>query len=327
MEDIVQNLVRRMALLLGLALGLGAPLPAAAQYPNKPIRLVLQFPAGGIADAVARIVAQPLSQALGQPVIVENRPGADGAIAGETVMKAAPDGYTLLLATNSTLSAVPTLRKNPPYDPVNDFAPISMVGRFSFFAFTHPGVSANTLAEFVKHARANPGKLNYGTGNTTSILATAQFKSLAGIDMVQVPYKGDAPATTDLLGGRVDLVIASTVPGLALAKEGKIRALATLLARRSSHLPDVPTMAEAGFPEYSVTSWAAIFGPAKLPRPIVERLTREINAILQRPEVKEQLDRQAFETEASTPEALGAFVKDQLEVWRRAVREAGIAQE
>ena len=322
----MQALTRRIAVFIALAFCV-APLSALAQYPNKPIRMVLQFPAGGIADAVARIVAQPLSQALGQPVIVDNRPGADGAIAGEAVMKAAPDGYTLLLATNSTLSAVPTLRKNPPYDPVTDFAPISMVGRFSFFVFTRADVPAKTLADLVTYARANPGKLNYGTGNTTSILATAQFKSLAGIDMVQVPYKGDAPATTDLLGGRIDLVIASTVPGLALAKEGKIRALATLLARRSSHLPDVPTMAEAGFPKYSVTSWAAIFGPAKLPRAVVERLTREINAILQRPEIKEQLERQAFEGEASTPEELGAFVKEQLEVWRRAVREAGIPQE
>ncbi len=322
----MHHLARRIAFLAALVLGV-MPLVAAAQYPSKPIRLVLQFPAGGIADAVARIVAQPLSQALGQPVIVENRPGADGAIAGEAVMKAAPDGYTLLLATNSTLSAVPTLRKNPPYDPVTDFTPISMVGRFSFFVFTRADLPAKTLGDLVTYARANPGKLNYGTGNTTSILATAQFKSLAGIDMLQVPYKGDAPATTDLLGGRIDLAIASTVPGLALAKEGKIRALATLLARRSSHLPDVPTMAEAGFPKYSVSSWAGIFGPAKLPRPIVERLTREINAILQRPEVKEQLDRQAFEGEASTPEELGTFVKEQLEVWRRAVREAGIPQE
>ena len=319
-------LPRRIAMLVAFVI-VALSFPALAQYPNKPIRLVLQFPAGGIADAVARIVAQPLSQALGQPVIVENRPGADGAIAGETVMKAAPDGYTLLLATNSTLSAVPTLRKNPPYDPVNDFAPISMLGRFSFFVFARPDLPAKTLADLVNYARANPGKLNYGTGNTTSILATAQFKSLAGIDMVQVPYKGDAPATTDLLGGRVDLVIASTVPGLALAKEGKIGALATLLSRRSAHLPNVPTMAEAGFPEYSVTSWAAIFGPARLPRPIVERLTREINAILQRPEVKDQLERQAFEYEGSSPEALGTFVKEQLEVWRRAVREAGIQQE
>ena len=309
------------------AILLAVPLLTQAQYPAKPIRLVLQFPAGGVADAVARILAQRLSQSLGQPVIVDNRPGADGAIAGETVMKAASDGYTLLFATNSTLSAVPALRKNPPYDPVADFTPISLVGRFSFFVFVNAGVQAKTLAEFVSYARANPGKLNYGTGNTTSILATAQFKSLAGIDMLQVPYKGDAPAATDLLGGRVDLVIGSTVPGLALAKDGKIRALATLLARRSSHLPDVPTMAEAGFPEYSVTSWAGLFGPAKLPREIVERLTRETNEILRRQDVKDQIERQAFEVEGSSPEELGAFVKEQLEVWRRAVREAGIQPE
>jgi tripartite-type tricarboxylate transporter receptor subunit TctC len=322
----MQALAHRLAIVVALVLG-AAPFAAVAQYPNKPIRLVLQFPVGGIADAVARMVAQPLSQALGQPVVVDNRPGADGAIAGEAVMKAAPDGYTLLFATNSTLSAVPTLRKNPPYDPVADFTPISMVGRFIFFVYTHPGVPAKTLAEFVNYARANPGKLNYGTGNTTSILATAQFKSMAGIDMVQVPYKGDAPAATDLLGGRVELVIGSTLPGLALAKEGKLRALASLLPRRSAHMPEVPTLAEAGFPEYSVTSWAAIFGPAKLPRPVVERLTREINAILQRPEIKEQIERQAFDVEGSTPEELGVFVKNQLEVWRRAVREAGIPQE
>jgi tripartite-type tricarboxylate transporter receptor subunit TctC len=319
----MQSLTRCIALFIALGLG-GVPLSAPAQYPNKPVRLVLQFPAGGIADAVARILAQSLSQNLGQPVIVDNRPGADGAIAGEAVMKAAPDGYTLLLGTNSTLSAVPTMRKNPPYHPVTDLTPISMVGRFLFFVYTRVDVPAKTLAEFVTYARANPGKLNYGTGNTTSILATAQFKSLAGIDMLQVPYKGDAPAATDLLGGRVELVIGSTMPGLALTKEGKLRALATLQPRRSPHLPEVPTMAEAGFPEYSVTSWAGVFGPAKLPPPVVERLTREINAILRRPEVKEQIERQAFEVEASTPEELGAFVKEQLEVWRRAVREAGI---
>jgi tripartite-type tricarboxylate transporter receptor subunit TctC len=306
---------------------LSIPLFAQAQYPTKPIRLVLPFPAGGVADAVARIIGQRLSQTLGQPVVVDNRPGADGAIAGETVMKAASDGYTLLFGTSSTLSAVPALRKNPPYDPVTDFTPIALVGRFSFFVFVNAGMQAKTLPEFVRFARANPGKLNYGTGNTPSILATAQFKSLAGIDMLQVPYKGDAPAITDLLGGRVDMVIASTVPALALAKDGKIRALAALLGQRSSHLPDVPTMVEAGFPEYSVTSWAGLFGPARLPREIVEILERETNTILRQQDVKDQLERQAFEIEGSTPEQLRLYVKAQREVWQRAAREAGIQPE
>jgi tripartite-type tricarboxylate transporter receptor subunit TctC len=324
------NFTRRKlfeAMLVAPVVALAAALPATAlaqTYPAKSIRMIVPFPPGGTTDIIARILAQPLAQALGQPVIVDNRPGADGAIAGETVMKAAADGYTLLLATNSTLSVVPTLRKNPPYDPVTDFTPISHVGRFTFFVFVHPGVPAKTLAELVSYAQANPGKLNYGTGNSISIVASAQLKSLAGIDMVHVPYKGDGPATTDLLAGRVQLVIASAVPGLALAKEGKVRALATLLARRSPHLPDVPTMAEAGFPKYSVAPWAGLFGPAKLPREIVERLAKETNAILQRQEVRDQLDRQAFEGQGSTPDELGVLVKEQLEVWRRAVREAGI---
>jgi tripartite-type tricarboxylate transporter receptor subunit TctC len=196
--------------------------------------------------------------------------------------------------------------------------------RSQFFLFVNPSVPTNTLAELMDYARANPGQLTYGTGNTTSILATAQLQSLAGVKMVQVPYKGDAPLMIDLLAGRVQLSLASTVPGLALAKEGKLRVLATLLSKRSPHLPDVPTMAEAGFPEYSVVPWGGLFGPARLPREIVERLTRDTNAILQRPEVREALNRQAFEGQGSTPEELGAFVKQQLDLWRRAAREAGI---
>src|SRR6185436_5053194 len=167
------------------------PLAVQAQYPNKPVRIVLQFPAGGLADTVIRVLANPMSQALGQPIVVDNRPGADGAIAGETVKNAPPDGYTLFFATNSALSATPVLRKKPPYDPVADFTPIAFVGRFPFFVFAHPSVPAKSLQELVAHVRANPGKLNYGSGNTTSILATAQLASLAKLEMVHVPYKGD----------------------------------------------------------------------------------------------------------------------------------------
>lgn len=304
---------------------LAFPLLTQAQYPAKPIRLVVQFPPGGTADVLARILAQNLTQSLGQPVIVDNRPGADGAIAAEAVMKGANDGYTLLLASNSAFSAVPAMRKNPPYDPVTNFTPISLVGRFVFFFFTRNGLPAKTLQEFVSYARANPGKINYATGNTTSIVATAQFKSLAGIDMQHVPYKGDAPATADLLGGQVDLLIGTAVPGMALAKEGKIHVLASLLSRRP--VPGVPSMVQAGFAEPSVISWTGLFGPAKLPREIVERLTREVNVILRRPEVKDLIERNAFEVEGSTPEELGAFVKQQLDVWRRALHEAGIQPE
>ena len=313
------------AAVIAFSSNVGAATPAEA-FPQKPVRFIVPFVPGAGTDITTRALSAKLSQMWGQQVVADNRSGAGGAIAAEITARADPDGYTICLisAGHSVLSA----SGNPiPYDLEKDLQAIAQVTSLFYVLTVHPSLPAKSVAELIAYARANPGKLNYGTGNTTSILATAQLKSLAGIDMVQVPYKGDAPATTDLLGGRVDLVIASTVPGLALAKEGKIGTVATLLTRRSAHLPDAPTMSEAGFPEYSVTSWAAIFGPAKLPRPIVERLTREINAILQRPEVKEQLERQAFEYEGSTPEALGSFVKNQLEVWRRAVREAGIPQE
>ena len=309
-----------------LVLAAGAP-AQAQQYPNKPIRLILQFPAGGLADTVCRVLVNPLTQQLGQPILVENRPGADGAIAGDLVAKSAPDGYTLFFATNSALSAVPTLRKVPPYDPVADFTPISFIGRFPFFVYSHPSVPAKTLAELIAHVRANPGKLNYGSGNTTSILATAQLSKLAGLQMIHVPYKGDAPLMIDLVAGRVHMSIASTSPGAPLAKEGKLRVLATLNARRSALFPDAPTMAESGFPQYSLAAWGGMFGPARLPRDVVDRLAREFNTAVLRPEVKDALDKFGFELQGSTPQELGKFVKDQYESWKIAVREAGIQPE
>ena len=318
--------LRAVAAALGL-LALAAGAHAQVQYPNKPIRLILQFPAGGLADTVCRVLVNPLTQQLGQPILVENKPGADGAIAGELVAKSAPDGYTLFFATNSALSAVPTMRKNPPYDPVTDFTPISFIGRFPFFVFSHPSVPAGTLPELVAYARANPGKLNYGSGNTTSILATAQLAKLGGLQMIHVPYKGDAPLMIDLVAGRLHMAIASTSPAAPLAKEGKLRVLATLLARRSALFPDAPTMAESGFPQYSLIPWGGMFGPARLPRDVVERLAREFNTAILRQEVKEALDKFGFELQGSTPQELGTFVKDQFEAWKIAVREAGIQPE
>jgi tripartite-type tricarboxylate transporter receptor subunit TctC len=295
-----------------------------AQYPNKPVRIVLQFPAGGLADTVIRAMANPMSQSLGQPIVIDNRPGADGAIAGEFVKNSAPDGYTLFFATNSALSAVPVLRKNPPYDPSADFTPISFVGRFPFFVFAHPSLPVKSLEELIAHVRANPGKVNYGSGNTTSIVATAQLASLAKLDMLHVPYKGDAPLMTDLVAGRLHFSIASTAPGAGLAKDGKLKVLATLLARRSHLFPDAPTMAESGLPQYSLVPWGAMVGPAKLPRDIVERIARETNAAVANAQVKEVLDKFGFELQGSSPDELGKFIRDQLVAWRTAVKEAGI---
>jgi tripartite-type tricarboxylate transporter receptor subunit TctC len=308
------------------ALGLIA-IPAAAQYPSKPIRIVVSLAAGGTADAVARIIAQPLSETLGQPVVVDNRPGAEGAIAGEVVAKSAPDGYTILFSGNSSMLGVPILRKNPPYDVIADFAPITSLGKYAFFLIVHPSVPANTLAELIDYARANPGRLNYATATVNEVLAFAQLKSLANVDMVQVPYKGGAPAMPDLLSARIQLIIIPSTLVAPLVKEGRLRALATLLPKRSSLFPSVPTIAEAGMPRLTVVPWSALFAPAKTPKDIVERLSREVNVILQRPEIRGQFQKHGFEPGGSTPGELGAFLKQQLVEWRSAARSAGLEPE
>jgi tripartite-type tricarboxylate transporter receptor subunit TctC len=315
---------RRAFLFAVVALCLLVAVPAAAQYPSKPIRLIVPFPAGGAADLSARTIALPLSQALGQPIVVENKPGADGAIAADIVIKSAPDGYTLFFGTSTALCSVPAMRKDPPYNPVVDFTPISLVGTFGFFLFVHPSVPAQSMRELLDYARANPGKLNYGTGNSTSVLATARLKLQERLEMVEIPYKGDAPATSDLVAGRVQLMIATPGTAAAFVKEGKLRALVTLLRNRSPLLPDVPTSAEAGLPPLPIEPWAGLFGPAKMPKEIVARIARETAAVVARPDVHEQLERYAFDGRSSTPEELAAFLKDQVDIWSRTAREVGI---
>jgi tripartite-type tricarboxylate transporter receptor subunit TctC len=300
---------------------------AAAQYPSKPIRLVVPFPSGGAAELGARIVSQPLGQALGQPVIVEARPGGDGVIAADLVMKSAADGHTLLYATNTAFNWVPATRKSPPYDPAADFTPVSLVGFFGFFLFSHPSVPANTAAELIAYARANPGKLNYGTGNSTSKLMTAQLKVVEKLDMVEVPYKGDNPLTIDLLAGRVHFAIATPGTAVPHVKAGKLRALAAMFPNRSPLLPEVPAAAEAGLGKVSLTPWGGVFGPAKMPREIADRLARELAVVLAREDVREALGKIAFEPRSSTPDGLAAFLKEQMDSWARAARAAGINPE
>jgi tripartite-type tricarboxylate transporter receptor subunit TctC len=310
-----------------MALLLAVPLSVAAQYPNKPIRLIVPFPPGGAAELGARIYAQPLGQALGQTVLIETKPGADGAIAAEATMKAAPDGYTLFYATNTAFSWVPAVRKNPPYDPVADFTPVSLIGQFGFFIFSHPSVPAKNMAELLAHIRANPGKLNYGSGNSTSMVSTAQLVQQEKLDVVHIPYKGDGPLSVDLLGGRVHFAIATPGTAAPQVKEGKLRVLATLLPSRSSLLPEAPTMAEAGLRGLSITPWGGVFGPRNMPKEIAARLSRELAVVLKRSDVRQAFEKLAFEPRSSTPEELAAFVKEQGEIWRRAVTEAGIKPE
>ena len=281
--------MKRLLVLAGAALFAGA---ALAQFPSKPIRAVVPFGAGSSTDIVMRIIAQPLSQALGQPVVVDNKPGADGIIAAVDVIKAAPDGHTILLATNSPLSAAPHLKKSLPYHPINDFTPISFVGNYTFFIVVHPSVPAKSLAELIAHARSNPGKLNYATGNTTSIVSTAMFATLAKISMQHIPYKTEPPAITDLLSGQVHLMFSSYSTVAPHMREGKVRALVTTLPERSPLGPDVPSIVEAGFPTFPIVPWAGMVGPAKMPKEVVERLNRELNAALKRADVREQLAKQ-----------------------------------
>jgi len=319
--------LRILAALLGVA-GALAHTQAGAQaqaYPSRPIRLIVPFPAAGTADIAARTVAQALSQGLGQQIVVENRGGADGAIAGAAVIAAPADGYTLFFATTTALNAAPTLHKTPPYDPMTAFTPISLVGKFGFFLMVHDSVPAKTVPELLAWVRANPGKVNYGTGNVTSILTTAQFAAAEKLEMVHIPYKGDAPASADLIAGRVQLSIATLSAGvLPQIKEGKLRVLATLLPNRSPLVPDAPTAAEAGLRGLTISPWGGLFGPAGLPKDVVERVATEMRAVGGRRDVGDALDRIAFELQSSTPQEMTALLGDQLQIWRRAVQELGI---
>jgi tripartite-type tricarboxylate transporter receptor subunit TctC len=313
--------LRRLLAVLALALIASG---AAAQYPVKPFRIVVPLPPGTASDLLARVLGQSVSQSIGQPVIVENKPGADGAIGAMEVVKAAPDGYTVLLGSPGPIASVPALRKQPPYDPLVDLTPIADIGRFTLFLYAHPSVPAKTFAELVAYAKANPGKPAYATGNTSGIVSFAQLTSLTGIHMVHVPYKGEPAGIGDLVEGRVQLMIATPTTGLAHAKAGRLNPLAVLLKQRSSLLPDVPTLAEAGLPSFTITSFAALYGPARMPRELTERINREFVAALKRPEVMAAMEKHAVVLNPSTPDELAAFTVQQVQDFRRILREAGV---
>ncbi|MBO0751340.1 MAG: tripartite tricarboxylate transporter substrate binding protein [Bradyrhizobiaceae bacterium] len=300
---------------------------AADAYPNRPITIVVPFGAGSGTDIATRIIAQPLGAALGQNIVVDDRPGANGGIAAAYVAKAAPDGYTLLMSTNSPHSSNPALLKNLAYDPVKDFAPITRIGSFTLMCVVNPTVPATSLAELIAYARANPGKLAYASGNTSGILAGETLKHWAGIDILHIPYKSVPPALNDLIAGRVAIAFSDLTPVLPHVASGAVRPLGITRLRRSALLPDLPTFAESGLKDFEVESWAGLFAPAGVPAPIVARLNGETRAIVDNPEIKAQLTRVGFEAFGSTPQELDAFVKDQLVRTARMVKEAGIEPE
>ena len=312
-------IARCIILLCTAVLSLGA----AAQYPTKVVRVVIPFPGGSPSDNFGRVVTVPLSKELGQPVVVENRPGADGAIGAEVVIKSPPDGYTLFLSTPTAVLSAPLLRKNPPYEPSRDFTAISLLAKFPIFLIVSPTVPAKTAGEFISYARANPGKVNYAGANISGVVLAEAMKKALNLNMVQIPYKSEVLTFPDLMTGRVHMNFSSGAV-LGAVRDGKLRALAVMLDQRSSLAPDVPTATEAGMPPASVTAFVGLFGPANLPKPVVDRLSRDLNVILKRPEVRAQADKTGFHVEPSTPEQFRAFLAQQRKVWGQAIRDAGI---
>ena len=298
---------------------------AQQAYPTKPIRMICPFPPGGTTDVVARLVAQKLTEAWGQQVVVDNRPGAGGIIGTEIVAKAAPDGYTVLLGSITTHAVNPALYKKLNFDPVKDFAPVSLVVSSPQLLAVHPSVAAKSVKELIALAKAKPGQLNYasaGTG-TSPHLTFELFKSMAGIDVVHVPYKGTGPAITDLIGGQVQMMITGVVALMPHVKSGKLRGLGVTSAKRVAALPDLPTIVESGIPGFDVSSWFGVFLPGGTPKPIVAKMNAEIRKILEVPEVRQRLIGQGADPASNTPEEFAAYVNAEMARWGKVVRDTG----
>jgi tripartite-type tricarboxylate transporter receptor subunit TctC len=309
-----------------IAAGPGLPQNAshAQSYPSKPIRFVLSFGPGSASDVLARIAGQELYQSLGQPVVVVPKPGADGALSAQEVRRSTPDGYTFLFGTNSALAVVPNLRKAPPYDVLKDFTPVTFLGDNTFFIVVHPSVPAKSIAELIAYARSNPKSLGFAAGNTYALVSTAMFAASNGIELRAVPYKSEPDAMADLLSGRVQMMNGTVTSIASHVRDGKLRALATTLSERSPLMPEVPSFPETGQPKFPIGPWFALVGPAGLPAAIVARMNKEMVAVLAKPSVKEAMLKQGFMARSSTPEALAAHMKDQLDVWKTAVKTAGL---
>ena len=312
----------RRALSAGCVLLLAAA-AAAAEYPNRPIRMVVPYPAGGPVDITARAIGPRLTEALGQPVVIDNRGGAGSILGSDLVAKSAPDGYTLLLCTTANAinaSLIPKL----PYDMQKDFAPITMVAIITSILVVHPSLPANSVKDLIALAKAKPGQLSYAsTGNgTPTHLAAELFKSMAGLDIVHVPYKGAAPAVVDLIGGQVQLSLISAPGVVPHIKAGRLRALAVTNTKRSALLPDLPTMSESGLPGYESEGWHGLFAPARTPKAIVERLYREFAAILRTPETSAYLLNSGAEPVGMPPDQFTVKLRNEIEKWAKVVKAA-----
>ena len=317
----MKNLIRAGAVLIALF-----ALQAFAQsYPNKPVKLIVPFPAGGTTDIMGRLVAQKLSERLGQQFIVDNRAGAGGNIGADLVAKSAPDGYILLVGTVGTNAINASLYTKMPYDTAKDFVPIALIAAVPNVVIVNPNVPVKSIKELIALARSQPGKLNFASsGNGTSIhLAGELFNTMAGVKMNHIPYKGSAPALIDLVGGQVEVGFDNLPSALPQIKAGKLRALAVTTSKRSPVLPDLPTVEETGLAGYEASSWFALFAPAGTAKEIITRLNSEVVAILKLPDVSERLAAQGAEASSFSPEQFAAFTRAEMTKWAKVVKDAG----
>ena len=314
---------------LALTLALGSVHAAAAEsasaYPNRPVRLVTGSP-GSTSDFAARFVAQKLTERWGRTVVVDNRPGAGGIIGTEIVAKSAPDGYTLIVGQIGTHASPQFLYKTLAYDPIKDFAAISRLTNSGISLVVHPSVPVNTLKEFVAYARSKPGTLNYGSagGGTSSQLSGELFNQMTGAKLVHVPYKGAGFALTAVVQGETQAAFLSTTTAAGQVKAGKLKALAVLSPKRFPAAPDIPSISEAGFPGIESSVWFGLLAPAATPRPVIDKITRDVVAILSTPEARDQMATQGAEPTPTTPQEFDAFLKSEIKKWERVIKEAGI---
>jgi tripartite-type tricarboxylate transporter receptor subunit TctC len=324
MKSITKHFAR-LACAVALA-ACGAVAMAQGAYPSKPIKLVVPYPPGGIGDTMGRELATQLGGRLGQTVIVENKPGASQMIGADAVAKAPGDGYTLFLGSISSLVLNTYAQKSISYDPVKDFAPVSMFFTSPMYLVVNPALPVKSVQEFIAYGKANPGKITFGSIGTGSSLHLAGelFKSMAGVDMLHIPYKGSVPAVTDLISGQITAMFDAGTSSLPQVRGGKLRVLAATSAQRASGTPDIPTIAEAGVPGYDASLWFAIVAPAATPRPIIQRLSTEINEIVKQPALRERYKASGVELSGSTPEELAAKIQTDLVRWTDVQKKAGV---
>ena len=321
--------MKRLALLVLAGLAVGAPTAAWAQdFPTRQITLIAPWPAGGAVDAVCRALAQPLSERLGRSVVVENRPGAGSVIGTAAGAKAAPDGYTMVMAGSGSLAISATMYKKLPYDPVKDLIPLTMGAKIPFVLVVNPSLPVHSPAELVAYAKANPGKLSFASGGPGSPhhLYGELLKSMTGIEMTHVPYKGSAPALTDVIAGHVPLLFSDTVPSLPQIREGKVRALGVSTAVRLPSAPEIPPIAEGGVPGFDAAGWGVFSVPAGTPKEVVSKLQAALNGVLVLPEVQQQIIKLGMiPSSISSPEELERFIDSEIARWGKVVAQAGLA--